>query len=132
MDKTPRLADAHKTILLVDDDPEVLGAVFEILEGNNNILTARDGKEALQQSRDYVDEIHLLLSDFQMPLMNGIELATEITLKRPKIKVLLMSGFTGGMLILNEGWHFLPKPFIGSQLRALIVGLISPDRNSKF
>ena len=43
-----------------------------------------------------------------------------------------MSGFTGGMLVLNEGWHFLSKPFIPSQLRALIRGLISPDEYAKF
>jgi hypothetical protein len=36
------------------------------------------------------------------------------------------------MLVLNEGWHFLAKPFIPSQLRALIVGLVSPDRTSNF
>jgi hypothetical protein len=36
-----------------------------------------------------------------------------------------MSGFIGGMLVLNEGWHFLAKPFVPSQLRALIAGLAS-------
>jgi hypothetical protein len=64
--------------------------------------------------------------------MTGIELATQITLARPAIKVLLMSGFTGGMLVLNEGWHFLPKPFISSQLKTLVVGLLSPDLKSRF
>jgi DNA-binding NtrC family response regulator len=67
-----------------------------------------------------------------MPGVSGIELATRMTLERPKLKVLLMSGFTEGMLVLNEGWHFLAKPFINSQLRALIVGLVSPDRDSRF
>jgi DNA-binding NtrC family response regulator len=64
--------------------------------------------------------------------MNGIDVATQITLQRPTIKVLLMSGFTGGMLVLNEGWHFLAKPFIPSQLRTLISGLISPDQKTRF
>lgn len=36
------------------------------------------------------------------------------------------------MLVLNEGWHFLAKPFIGSQLRALVKGLVFPDAGSKF
>ncbi len=43
-----------------------------------------------------------------------------------------MSGFAGGMLVLNEGWHFLSRPFVPSQLRALILGLVFPDRGSKF
>ena len=38
----------------------------------------------------------------------------------------MMSGFPEGMLVLNEGWHFLAKPFIASQLQTLINGLIAP------
>jgi FixJ family two-component response regulator len=69
---------------------------------------------------------------FQMPVMSGIELATQMSIERPQLKVLMMSGFTEGMLVLNEGWHFLAKPFILSQLRALILGLVFPDRGSNF
>jgi hypothetical protein len=49
-----------------------------------------------------------------------------MTVARPDIKVLLMSGFPSGMLVLNEGWHFLAKPFIASQLKVLVSGLICP------
>jgi hypothetical protein len=35
-------------------------------------------------------------------------------MERPKLKVLLMSDFPGGMLVLNEGWHYLMKPFVPS------------------
>ena len=59
-----------------------------------------------------------------MPNMTGIELATTLCVDRPDMKVLMMSGFPGGMLILDEEWHFLAKPFISSQLRTLIRGLI--------
>lgn len=67
-----------------------------------------------------------------MPEMSGVELATKVTLERPRLKVLLMSGFPEGMLILNEGWHFLAKPFVASQLLALVRGLVDPDMPSKF
>jgi CheY-like chemotaxis protein len=98
-----------------------------------NILTATTGAMGLQRSREFKGEIELLLSDFQMPGgMSGIELATTMTLERPNLKVLLMSGFPEGMLLLNEGWHFLAKPFVTSQLRALVVGLLSPERKSRF
>src|SRR5579872_5917374 len=132
MKPTPDPGKAQKTILVVDDDPTTLALVSGLLGDQYNILTASGGIEALQRSKDYKDAIDLLLTDFSMPLMTGIELATQITVARPTIKVLLMSGFTGGMLVLNEGWHFLPKPFISSQLKTLIVNLISPDRKSKF
>jgi two-component system cell cycle sensor histidine kinase/response regulator CckA len=133
MKETPALHNDQKTILVVDDDPGVLAVVSALLvAGNYNVLTAHSGKDALQQSSHRKGAIHLLLSDFQMPGMSGIELATELTVHRPDVKVLLMSGFTGGMLVLNEGWHFLPKPFVASQLRALVIGLVAPERASKF
>lgn len=132
MKQTLGLQTAHRTILLVDDDAAILRFVSGLLvEYKYNVLVASSGSEALQVSRDFNCAIHLLLSDFEMPGMNGIRLAAEISLERPQIKVLLMSGFTGGMLVLNEGWHFLAKPFISSQLRALIKGLISPDEYSE-
>jgi DNA-binding NtrC family response regulator len=131
MEQVPELQN-QKTLLVVDDDPDVLNCISKALGAEYRILQAASGQEALEKSSDSHAQIHLLLSDFQMAGMTGVELATKITAQRPKIKVLLMSGFTGGMLILNEGWHFLPKPFIPSQLRALIVGLVSPDKPSKF
>jgi DNA-binding response OmpR family regulator len=123
----------QRTILVVDDDPGILEFVSGLLvRGNYHVLTASSGAAALQQSRNYKGEIDLLLSDFQMPVMSGIELATKMCVDRPQLKVLMMSGFTGGMLVLNEGWHFLAKPFVPSQLLALILGLVFPDRGSKF
>ena len=126
MAETPVLHN-KKTILVVDDDAIILSFVAECLAVNYDVLTAASGEQALQQSKDFKDEIHLLLSDLQMPGMTGIALATQITAQRPHLKVLLMSGFSDGMLVLNEGWHFLPKPFIPSQLRTLVAGLISPN-----
>ena len=115
-----------KTILVVDGDPEVLRFVSGVLtDCNYNVLEAGSGSLGLERSRSFKSEIHLLLSDFALSGMSGMDLATQVTQDRPDIKVLLMSGFPGGMLVLNEGWHFLAKPFIPSQLRALIRGLVS-------
>lgn len=131
--ETPESHHDQKTIFIVDDDPDILRCVSDILADKNyDLQTYPSGAEALQQSKDYKGEIHLLLSDFQMPGMSGVELATAMTVGRPQLKVLLMSGFPDGMLVLNEGWHFLTKPFVTSQLRALVAGLADPDRPSKF
>ena len=123
-----------KIILVVDDDATMLAAVSGLLaDAGYKILRATTGSNGLQRSREFKGEIHLLLSDFQMPGgMSGSDLATAMTIDRPKLKVLLMSGFDGGTLILNEGWHFLAKPFVSSQLRALIEGLVYQDQKSKF
>jgi CheY-like chemotaxis protein len=132
MQQSTGLENAGRTILVVDDDPTVLSFVSGFLGAEYNIILANNGLEAVQRAHEFKEEIHLLLSDFSMAGMTGIEVATQITAERPKIKVLLMSGFTGGMLVLNEGWHFLAKPFIPSQLRTIIAGLISPVPKSRF
>jgi CheY-like chemotaxis protein len=130
MDQSPGSPNDQKTILVVDDDAVILKFVSELLgDGSYNVLTASSGVGALQQFRDYGGEIHLLLSDFQMPGMSGVELATQMSVDQPQLKVLMMSGFTEGMLVLNEGWHFLAKPFIPSQLRALVSGLLFPEKS---
>jgi DNA-binding NtrC family response regulator len=128
MDDVP-IVPSKKTILIVDDDATILSLVAKSLAEKYNVLVANSTKEALHQSKEFKNEIHLLLTDVQMAEMTGIDLATLITAERPAIKVLLMSGFTGGMLVLNEGWHFLPKPFVPSQLRTLVASLIAPGKS---
>ncbi len=130
--QAPEAPENLKTILVVDDDPGILTHTRRLLElGGYHVLcmSTDDGPEALLLSKNHSGEIHLLLTDFQMPVMSGIDLATAITLDRPAIKVLLMSGFAGGMLVLNEGWHFLAKPFVSSQLRSLVTALLFPDKS---
>jgi DNA-binding NtrC family response regulator len=131
MEYTPTSDSPKTTILVVDDDPATLQLVCKLLESDYVVLRANNAKEGLQQSKDCKNEIYLLLSDFEMPIMSGIALAVEITRQRPNLKVLLMSGYDEEMLVLNDGWHFLAKPFVPSQLRTLIRSLISPDLKSR-
>jgi DNA-binding response OmpR family regulator len=117
----------QKTVLLATDDPGVLEFVAKSLVQNNyNVLIGHSGEDALEQLRTYKHEIHLLLSALDMPGVNGLGLAAQVSMKWPDLKVLLMSECRGGTLVLNEGWHFLPKPFVASQLNALILTLLSP------
>jgi len=120
----------QKTILVVDDDPTILAFVSRLVrDGGHHVLAAVNGENALELARLCPDEIHLLLTDFEMPRISGIELATKISIGRPEIKVLMMSGFAGGTLVLNEGWHFLPKPFVASQLRAIVTTILLPHKS---
>jgi CheY-like chemotaxis protein len=82
---------ASKTVLVVDDEPQILSIVSGFLCGQYRIFAASSGTLALQQSKEFKGEIHVLLSDFQMAGMTGIDLATPITLAWPKGKVLMSS-----------------------------------------
>jgi CheY-like chemotaxis protein len=81
MHQTPIILQTdQKVILVVDDDPGILKFVSGLLtDSNYHVLIASGGAEALEQSKKYKGDIHLLLSDFQMPTMTGVDLATEIS-----------------------------------------------------
>ena len=65
------------------------------------------------------------VSDVEMPGMTGVELAIELNQERPDTKVLLISGLASGMLVLNNGWQFLPKPFMSDMLKDRIRDFLS-------
>ena len=90
-----------------------------------NLIDACNGIEALQKAREFAGVIHLLLSDVEMPGMTGIELAIQLNHERPDTKILLISGLSTGMLVLNNGWQFLPKPFVDDMLRDRIRDFLS-------
>ena len=82
------------------------------------VLSAADGKEALELAREYQGTIDLLLSDIKMPRMDGISLAEHVIEERPGIRVLLMSGKVSAEIReRNVRLPFLRKPFISSVFR---------------
>ncbi len=85
--------DGKKTILLAEDEADYRTPLLALLEKSGyNVIVAVDGLDALERARDHKAEIHLLLSNLQMPRMNGIELATQLCIERPETGILLISG----------------------------------------
>ena len=107
-------ADRHKKLLVVDDDPAQLKLLHRILsKGEYEVLTAKDGKEALRIV--LTDEPRIVVTDLVMPEMSGLALGEEIARRLPAVPVLYMSGYTDDIIvhqgILQAGTHLLPKPF---------------------
>jgi len=115
-------------ILLVDDDVGVQFYVWRLLKSAGfTVLTAGDGRAALEASRNYPGEIDLLLSDVDMPRMDGLELYRHIAAQRPEIKVLMMSGdFLATERVAVKGLPFLQKPFTHRALRNAVEELLGP------
>jgi len=126
-------AAASETILVAEDEPGVRGLVRQTLELlGYRVLEATDGYEALRVIEQRNGEIHLLLTDVIMPLMNGHELAKRLKSIRPRTKVLYMSGYTDDVLafhgIAQPEIDFIQKPFTPSELAGKVEMVLSVDR----
>jgi two-component system, cell cycle sensor histidine kinase and response regulator CckA len=121
--KTPQ------TILVVEDHVLLLKLIKQILEdAHYTVLTASSAKKAIGLEAEFAGAIDLLLSDVMMPGISGPDLAKKLKEQRPEMRIILMSGYPdGGLLVLNYGWHFMQKPFMP---RAL-VGRIKDVLQSK-
>ena len=124
-----------ETVLLVEDEPGVRQATLRILERfGYRVLPAAGGSEALQVLQAEPGPIHLLLTDVVMPGMDGRELADAVQKSRPATKVLFMSGYASGHIsareVLQDGLHFIGKPFEPEGLARKVRDLLDVDRTA--
>jgi PAS domain S-box-containing protein len=106
----------NETVLLAEDDESVRRLTASVLgQLGYTVLEVSDGEEAVEVARRHTDEIHLLLTDIVMPKKCGNEIADEIRLDRPDIKVLFSSGYAGDSVAQHGEFDptipLLQKPF---------------------
>ena len=107
--KLPALKPDQKVILIAEDDSIVRSIAQIVLEAAGYfVLTANDGADALNISRQYPGTIHVLLSDVQMPNIDGLQLREQILFERPETRVLLM---TAQLESSAENIPIVRKPF---------------------
>jgi two-component system cell cycle sensor histidine kinase/response regulator CckA len=116
-------------VLIAEDDPSVRQVVHTILERAGYTVVGSAGPlEALALAREHPDRIDLLLTDVVMPLLSGKELAERLSLLRPNLRVIYMSGYTDKDIVhrgvLDEGVHFLPKPITPARLLDLVARVL--------
>ena len=124
-----RLLGVHQPVILVaDDEPLIRNLVTLLMQREGHfVLSAADGHEGLELSRKYPGLIDLLITDVNMPRMNGTDLCGHLMEERPGIKVLVMSGAHMREIIgQNANLPFLPKPFDGQTLKAKVRAILAP------
>ena len=127
-----------RTVLLVDDDARVRDAVRVALEMNGlTVLDAADAMAALAIVSSARRSIDLLLTDVNMPGIDGVELARRVRLLRPEIRVRYMSGSdphelaTRGLSCVRG--ELLTKPFgVDVLMERVCQALGGPDRSGSF
>ena len=84
-------------------------------EAGYKILAARSPAEAIAISKGHQGPIHLMVTDVILPGMSGSQLAAHLSVSRPEMKVLYVSGYTDDTIVrhgvLEPGLVFLQKPF---------------------
>ncbi|MET4045337.1 two-component system cell cycle response regulator CpdR [Bradyrhizobium sp. RT6a] len=104
------------TVLVVDDDPGVLDVIASMLEELGcKVVCAHSGPEALDTLATNED-VSILITDINMPGMDGHELAERATRVRPTLKVLQLSGRERR----RDGFPLLRKPFSEEDLHRVM------------
>ena len=121
-----KVARGQGTILVVEDEPEVRRLARMILvKTGYKVLEAADGPEALALWREHRAEIDLLYTDMVMPGgLSGIDLAQRVLADKPRVKVIITSGYNTEMPDLSKATAFslvyLPKPCAAPTMLSLI------------
>jgi CheY-like chemotaxis protein len=116
-----RRAAGTGTVLVVEDYPELRELIEETLKMHGyRVISAPDGEAALALARQHAGEIDLLLSDIVMPNMLGPDLAAQMKVENPNLRVLFMSGHAqtilGGATAIPPDAQLLQKPFMAAEL----------------
>ena len=123
-----RSAGVHQSVILVADDEALVRNLVTLLlqQDGHLVLSAANGHEGLELSRRYPGTIELVITDVQMPRMNGTDLCAHLLEERPGIKVLVMSGADMSEIVSqNINLPFLPKPFDGKALVARVRAILA-------
>jgi two-component system, cell cycle sensor histidine kinase and response regulator CckA len=131
--KSEQEIGGNETVLVAEDEPSVRELAVRILRNRGyTVLEASNGREALNIVRKYAGEIHLVLTDVIMPGMSGKDLISELTITRPGIKALYISGYTSNAIvhngILDSDVNFLQKPFTIESLTRKVREAIETDK----
>ena len=105
----------------MEDEEQVRKLAQRVLErAGYSVVTAAEGQSAVALANRHPGPIHLLVADMMLPGLSGRELAAQLTIHRPAIKVLYISGTTDDAIarhrVLAPGTEFLQKPFALGQL----------------
>ena len=120
----PTYPPSKKTILCIDDDNSILRFEKALLERSGySVLTAASAQEGLMLATTCMCDAVLL--DYQMPGMNGGDVASEIRLVRPSLAIILLSGSEVPAQALALVDAFVPKVDSSRQLLPVIADLCS-------
>jgi len=124
------LLSGRETIVVVDDEPDLLELAREVLSGNGyTVLCGASGEDTLTLLRS--NSVDLLISDVIMPGMDGYELASKVRIEFPHVKILMVSGFDDTGRVDDTGTELkarvLAKPYSSRNLLERVRHLLDEE-----
>ena len=118
-----------ETVLLAEDEPLVRQlAVISLKTLGYTVMEADSGESAMRMVGDYAGPLDLLITDVVMPNISGTELARQLRLIHPDLRVLYMSGYTDDAIVRSGAFtshdDFIQKPFTPVQLARKVQDLL--------
>ncbi len=125
-----------ETVLLVEDEDGVRALMNNVLSGRGyKVLEAATTEVATTISQTHDGKIDLLLSDVMLDKNSGRELAEQLHLQRPEMKVLFVSGYTDDTVVhlgvISANTAFLQKPFTTKALLAKVRSVLGGPEPSE-
>ncbi|HXS94966.1 MAG TPA: response regulator [Candidatus Limnocylindrales bacterium] len=122
------MPEDKKTILVVDDEPEIRKLVGAMVgQFGYQVITADSGEHALTLYKNH-NPVELLITDVIAPGMSGPMLADKLTALQPDLKVLYISGYDNTQVVqkyvVEKGHALLAKPFTVAELQAKVGELL--------
>jgi signal transduction histidine kinase len=114
----------YRKVLVVDDEPEVLRSIHDLLRIDYEVVTCQRGSEALDHLKAS-DDVTVILSDQRMPEMTGVELLRQARLIRPETTRLLFTAYADIHAVIdaiNQGhvFRYISKPWEAEELESVI------------
>jgi signal transduction histidine kinase len=116
------MAPRH-TLLVVDDEPDVVQSVQDLLRRQYRVLGATRAEDGLRLLRE--QEVHVVMSDQRMPGTSGVEFLARVRAEHPDVVRLLFTGYADLKAVIdaiNEGhvYRYVTKPWSPDELEAVI------------
>jgi CheY-like chemotaxis protein len=125
-----------KTVLVVDDEPEILRLVETLLtKAGHRVVTASNGERALEKVRKMANAPDLLLTDVVMPGLSGPMIAEQLREQFPTLKILFISAFEDRQVVRryvkDPGYELISKPFHIDELSSKVKQLLASQGASQ-
>lgn len=111
------------SLLVVDDEPQILVALSALLEKDFDVLAAGNAEQAREMFRQH--DVHIVLTDQRMPMTTGVQLLEWVRHHSPRTIRLLMTGngeLEEAVAAINRGqiYHYLLKPWHSNELKQVL------------